>query len=300
MTRRRPVKREEAPASPSLRWSTTLTSDMDRVAKELVGSSYYDTASRLDTLTKRKLANTKTSISFGNEKVVYVSDAMETQLAGGMPATPAERAAQLARIKGMKAALTLTNFSLGDEAPVYSSVNRDAMALSNNFSGAGRVKMNQEVMDAVKRSSITFGNEAIRYKSVAHEAMEFQGGGGSNEKDFQKLKEDTVALTAALRKHNFSFGEEVIEYVSDQTRGYGSVPLGAYRQRLGKLQYLASLCLFIFSHKLIFLCPPFRKNPHPRRCPAQDQGDNPGLQELPLLTGPRQGAVREHPARGPA
>lgn len=266
MTRRRPVQRGEAPASPSQRWSTTLTADMERVAKELIGSSYYDTASRLETLTKRKLANTKTSISFGNEKIVYVSDAMETQLAGGMPATPAERAAQLARIKGMKAALTLTNFSLGDEAPMYSSVNRDAMALSNNFKGAGRVKMAQEVMDAVKRSSLHFGNEAIRYKSVAHEAMEFQSAGGSNEKEFQKLKEDTVALTAALRKHNFSFGEvsvggfrsvssthththtytlspppftlkEPIEYVSDQTRGYGSVPLGAYRQRIGELHY---------------------------------------------------------------
>jgi len=38
-------------------------------------------------------------------------------------------------------------------------------------------------------------------------------------------------MTATLRKHNFSFGEEKIEYVSDQTRGYGSVPLAAYSQR---------------------------------------------------------------------
>jgi hypothetical protein len=36
-----------------------------------------------------------------NRRVRYVSDAMETQQAGGMAATPAERAAQLARIKGM-------------------------------------------------------------------------------------------------------------------------------------------------------------------------------------------------------
>lgn len=199
---------------------------MERVAKELVGSSYYNTTLRLETLTKRKLANTKTSISFGNEKLNYISDAMETQQAGGMAATPAERAAQAVRIKGMKAALTLTNFSLGDEVPVYSSVQQDAMN-AVQWKGAGRVKMAQDVMDAVKRSSLHFGNEKPVWKSVSHEAMEFEG----NTNDFQKLKEDTVKLTAALRKHNFSFGEEPIEYVSDQTRGYGSVPLGAYRQR---------------------------------------------------------------------
>jgi hypothetical protein len=42
---------------------------LERVAKELEGSEYYDTSSRLKTLNDRKLANTKTSISFGNEKV---------------------------------------------------------------------------------------------------------------------------------------------------------------------------------------------------------------------------------------
>ena len=69
MPRRRPVDRSNAPASPSQRWSTTLTADLERVAKELKGSVYYDTSMRLDTLKQRKLANTKTSISFGNEPV---------------------------------------------------------------------------------------------------------------------------------------------------------------------------------------------------------------------------------------
>lgn len=152
---------------------------------------------------------------------------METQLAGGAPATPAERAAQLARIKGMKAALTLTNFSLGDEAPMYSSANCDAMAMSNNFKGVGRVKMAEDVMKAVKASSLHFGNEPALWQSCNQDAF----GPKASTNNFAKLKEDTAILTAALRKHNFSFGEESIEYISDQTRGYGSVPLGAYRQR---------------------------------------------------------------------
>ena len=49
--------------------------------------------------------------------------------------------------------------------------------------------------------------------------------------DFMKLKQDIAEQTASLRKHNFSFGEEKTEYISDQTRGYGSVPLEAYSQR---------------------------------------------------------------------
>jgi hypothetical protein len=70
MGRRRPVDRSGGLQSPqSQRWQTTLTADLERVAKELEGSEYYDTSSRLKTLNDRKLANTKTSISFGNEKV---------------------------------------------------------------------------------------------------------------------------------------------------------------------------------------------------------------------------------------
>ena len=70
MPRRRPVDRSAGPQSPSSqRWSTTLTADLERVAKELKGSMYYNTKSRLDELQARKLANTKTSISFGNEEV---------------------------------------------------------------------------------------------------------------------------------------------------------------------------------------------------------------------------------------
>jgi len=156
---------------------------------------------------------------------------METQRAGGAPATVAERAAQTARIKGMKAALTLTNFSLGDEAPLYQSVNREAMAMSDKFKGVGRVKMAEDVMNAVKASSLHFGNEAVNWESCNMAAF----GPKEATNNFAKLKEDTEILTAALRKHNFSFGEEKVEYVSDQTRGYGSVPIAAYRQRVDAL-----------------------------------------------------------------
>ena len=65
--RRRPRGPAEHPNSH--RWDTTLTSDLENVAKQLEGSDYYNTGKRKQTLNDRKIANTKTSISFGNHKV---------------------------------------------------------------------------------------------------------------------------------------------------------------------------------------------------------------------------------------
>lgn len=47
----------------------------------------------------RKISNTTTSISFGNENLTYVSDAMFTQRQAGAGATPQERADQRANQK---------------------------------------------------------------------------------------------------------------------------------------------------------------------------------------------------------
>lgn len=54
--------------SPNKRWQTTARSAAEDVASQLQGS--YDRASMVKGLTERKMANTKTSISFGNEKVL--------------------------------------------------------------------------------------------------------------------------------------------------------------------------------------------------------------------------------------
>jgi len=176
-----------------------MSDDLARCAEQLKGSMYYDTTSRLATLTARKLANTKTSISFGNERVRYVSDAMETQMAGGAPPTTEERAAQAERVRKMKADLTLTNFTLGDEVPVYSSVNREAMALSDTFKGAKRVAMNSELKEAVKKSSLHFGNEPILYKSTTAHALETNGSQVDQSAHFAKLKVHIVRTYSLTR-----------------------------------------------------------------------------------------------------
>lgn len=54
--------------SPSKRWQTTLKSAQDEVAEHMQGVS-YDRSAMVQDLKNRKIANTKTSISFGNEKV---------------------------------------------------------------------------------------------------------------------------------------------------------------------------------------------------------------------------------------
>jgi hypothetical protein len=66
-------------------------------------------------LYNRKISNTRTSISFGNERVHYMSDAQENMRKSLAGSSAAERAAQALRIKTMKAELTTTNFKLGDE-----------------------------------------------------------------------------------------------------------------------------------------------------------------------------------------
>jgi hypothetical protein len=227
-----PVKnRRPRAVEPNLshRWDTTLTKDLESVAEQLKGSEYYDTNKRLETLRTRKLANTKTSISFGNHIINYVSDSHDNQISAGAVNTPAERLQQKAELKKMKAALTQTTFSLGDEVPVYASIAREAMATSetDEFKNAGKVQMNDELKAAIKKSSLHFGNEKVLYETVQQDATKAR----EQTVDRDALKKEIAEMTAALRKHNFSFGEEQVEYISDQTRGYGSVPKEAYGQR---------------------------------------------------------------------
>lgn len=141
--------------------------------------------------------------------------------------TAEQRATEKQRQKEMKKALTTTNFVLGDEPTIYASANRDAMAAADGFKGYKKIAMNNDLKEAIKKSSLHFGNEKVQYTTVQQEATKAR----KSDVDWNKQKEDIATMTAALRKHNFSFGEEKVEYLSDQTRGYGSVPLDAYSQR---------------------------------------------------------------------
>jgi len=204
------------------RWKTTSEGSLEEVARHLKGS--YDTAQRHANMKARKQANNQTSINFGNESINYISDAAENQLAcsGGISAE--DQSTQKDRIKKMKADLTLTNFRLGDETPDYISSNSAAMGEANRFKGVGRVTMNTELKEAVKKSSLHFGNEPVRYETVGQESMKHH----SNTNDFAALKKEVQEQTATLRKHNFSFGDESVLYESDYQRGYGTVDNDAY------------------------------------------------------------------------
>ncbi len=160
-------------------------------------------------------------------KVNYVSDTHENLLKCSGKISAEERQEQMTRIKQMKADLTTTNFKLGDEIPSYHTANHDAMAVADSFRGVQRVGMNNDLKEAVKKSSINFGNEKVQYESVAHSAMHYRG----NENNFSKLKEEVQAMTKQLRKHNFTLGDEKVEYESDYHRGYGSLPKESYAQR---------------------------------------------------------------------
>ena len=57
---------QQSPRTKSKRWITTTSSAMEEVASKIGG---YDRAKMVSDLKNRKLANTKTSILFGNDSV---------------------------------------------------------------------------------------------------------------------------------------------------------------------------------------------------------------------------------------
>eukprot|EP01038_Epipyxis_sp_PR26KG_P013503 gene13503-18117_t len=209
--------------SPSKRWQTTTQSSLEDVASKLAGN--YDRAGLLKGLEDRKMKNNKTSINFGNEIVNYTSDAKEQQSRGVGGNSVEERMAQAARIKKMKADLTVTNFKLGDEIPTYQSVNQLAMKAAEGFPNEPKVQLNTDLKETVKKSSIHFGNESVDYSTVQQSSMQYLG----NQNNFAKLKDEVKQMTATLRKHNFSFGDEKVSYQTDYNAGYSSVPMDAYR-----------------------------------------------------------------------
>ena len=173
----------------------------------------------------RKLANSITSIRFGNDKVNYLTDAKECLKNGSVDASPAERAEQLARISKMKADLTVTNFSLGDERPLYETTTARALAASGQGIVSGGFTSTKNMKEQAKKSSLHFGNEPVAYRTVTQEAMEYKG----SHAEYTNLKEGTAKMKANLRKHNFSFGEEKVQYQTDYRRGYGGIDAEAYK-----------------------------------------------------------------------
>lgn len=165
-------------------------------------------------------------------QVSYISDATDNMNRCSGTTTLEERTQTTQRIKAMKAELTTTNFTLGDERPDYVSANQESMAKVERFRAKEheRAKMNVGLKEAVKKSSIHFGNEPIVYDTAAHDAMRYRG----NENNFSKLKEEVQTMTATLRRHNFTFGDEKVNYESDYHAGYGSMPVDAYSQSAAK------------------------------------------------------------------
>lgn len=204
------------------RWQTVAQSGQEDVARKLEGN--YDNEGKQKAMKERKLANTRTSISFGNEHPDYISDAKANQAKAYSGSSTEERAAQKQRLKQMKAELTVTNFSLGDERPDYESVNHAAMSAAEGFRDAPKVAMNADLKAMIKKSSLHLGNEPVSYVTVGQESMSSH----NNTTDFAGLKAEVKEMTKTLRKHNFSFGDEKVAYTTDYASGYGTVPLDAY------------------------------------------------------------------------
>ena len=103
----------------------------------------------------------------------------------------------------------MTTFKIGDDSKYdYISANHLAMKDIEKTDGSERPMMASDVMMLVKKSSLHFGNEPITWSSVASEGYKYKG----NMNNFAVMKDEVRTLTANLRKHNFSFGEEKVVF----------------------------------------------------------------------------------------
>lgn len=59
---------QQRTSSPSKRWATTATSAMDEVSRAMFNNP-HEREDRIKDLRQRKIANTQTSIRFGNDPV---------------------------------------------------------------------------------------------------------------------------------------------------------------------------------------------------------------------------------------
>mmetsp|Transcript_892 Transcript_892/g.891 ORF Transcript_892/g.891 Transcript_892/m.891 type:complete len:288 (-) Transcript_892:186-1049(-) len=207
------------PGSPSKRWVTTTGSSLEDVASKI---GKYDRGQMVADLRSRKLANTKTSILFGNDKINYMSDAHSQQQNVMSGFDVEERKAQALRNKNMKTELTSTNFTLGDEKIDYDTTTKAGLRLAAEATQSGRNKATISV--PAQKSSIDFGREVPSYKSVAQEAMAYHG----NQTDFQQMKSEVAALKSNLRRHQISMGDAKIQYTTDYREKFQANPENCY------------------------------------------------------------------------
>lgn len=217
------------PGSPSKRWVTTAGSDMEAVAEFRRNTEDANSNQlRQEALRDRKLANTKTSISFGNTSVNYQSDAHSSQNNVMAGFDIVEREAQGKRNKDMKAQLTRANFSLGDEKVDYKSTTHHGLRTGCEGQG-GR----QERFNPGRASSIQFGSEKnIDYRSTAQESMVYNGSAN----DFAASKKNVQDLKTHLRRHQISLGEDSVEYVTDNQRGFPQIDASNYDHKNRKAE----------------------------------------------------------------
>jgi hypothetical protein len=233
------------PNSPSKRWVTTAGSDMEAVARFRKETEDLEfNKKRQEALRTRKLANTQTSILFGDSRITYQSDAHSSQNNVMQGYDPEERRLQGQRNKDMKQQLTRANFSLGDEKVTYESTAHTGLRDGARGEG-GR----QEKVQPSRGSSIQFGSEqGVNYKTVAQEAMVYHG----NANDFEASRKNVNDLKTHLRRHQISLGEEKVEYITDNQRGFQAIDQSNYNHQnrkdaLRKVILESQACHFSFG-----------------------------------------------------
>jgi len=79
----------------------------------------------------------------------------------------------------------------------------------------------------------------VNYTSVSSEGYVNKGVEGSS--NFDKRKSEIKEMTARLRKHNFSLGEEKVDYTSDYQSGFGAISVSDRSATMDKSKLKAQI-----------------------------------------------------------
>eukprot|EP01041_Mallomonas_annulata_P003340 gene3340-6610_t len=211
-------------ASKSSRWMTTTSSalaEIDSKARDEVREQ------NMKYVKERQILKHSggTSISFGNEKISYLTN-MKEQMAksGGIVLDPKEYAANAIKIKTIKAELSQSTCVFGDtsERTSYETTTKSAMNSSARAAGQDCRSHPKEVS---KDSAIYFGSTPCDYSTENRRANSAKNG---DREEFKSRRAEVVAMKQNLLKRNFTLGEEPVEYISDYQRGYAAFPPESY------------------------------------------------------------------------
>lgn len=218
----------------SSRWETTTSGQLAQTADPVVRAEIKAIKQEFKEKAEEK-KNSGNAMSFGNEKVEYVTNSMAQMGRSVTSLDTKEIEENKKKIRDLKALLGTATIELGDQTPTcYEST---ARAASKQSSQPGTKTGETKVLEA-KVSKIYFGPDKPEYVSEYTRLTSAVG----EPNEFKKTKQDAKKLKDTLSKRNFDLGNETnLDYTSDSRRNLVAHSPDEYRKNLMRSETKAYL-----------------------------------------------------------